>query len=275
MLSFIQISLSQACITLNDWSFSGDNGDGTCNYGVSVEVDSGNGASGTATFLIDGVVVYVLPDCTCNPSIVDFTVVVACGSTIDIAVEYDAPGVGNDCTGTTGAIILPVNWYAPLEAKIIDGSTMVTFGTSQEIYSSHFLLQHSGDGINFQSIDRIEAQGISMIKHDYSYEHRNPSYGANFYRLKQFDLDGQYSYSHTVTVFNSSLNLEIFPNPVMEVLFLDSAPKGIVEVFNSQGKKMFSKNVGPERIKLDMTMLKKGVYFLHFEDGQVAKVMKN
>ncbi|MBK8627028.1 MAG: hypothetical protein IPN86_16105 [Saprospiraceae bacterium] len=53
---------------------------------------------------------------------------------------------------------------------------------------------------NFSPIGEIEGDGTSNITKHYEYIHTSPSLGINYYRIKQLDYDGKYSYSDIASV---------------------------------------------------------------------------
>lgn len=67
----------------------------------------------------------------------------------------------------------------------------ITWATSQESNNSHFTLERSVNGTDYQSIARIEGAGTSTTRKNYSYVDANPQPGQNFYRLTQTDFDGK------------------------------------------------------------------------------------
>ena len=67
----------------------------------------------------------------------------------------------------------------------------------------------------FNELDKISSNN----KHAYSYTDIKPLQGANYYRLKQVDKDGKFTYSQIVSVvFNGANRFVIYPNPVNNVL---------------------------------------------------------
>ncbi len=137
----------------------------------------------------------------------------------------DAPGsyATTDITGTprpVGALPdmgafeamlpLPVAYLSPLRAeKTADNSVRLSWTTETEDNASHFILQHSEDAQNFTNIARKDSQNAG---NSYRYLHADPSVGVNYYRLKQTDLNGDFSYSKIAAVKIDPL-LQVFPNP--------------------------------------------------------------
>ena len=64
--------------------------------------------------------------------------------------------------------------------------------TASEINNSHFEIERSYDGRDFEMIDHVSGNGNSQHQIDYSYTDASVSKLENtvFYRLKQVDFDG-------------------------------------------------------------------------------------
>ena len=90
--------------------------------------------------------------------------------------------------------------------------------TENEINFSGFEVERSCNGSNFVSIAGINATGLTG-SNNYSFLDRNPVKGIDLYRLKQMDLDGNFTYSKVVAIdFNTKPLVIIAPNPTHELL---------------------------------------------------------
>ena len=146
---------------------------------------------------------------------------------------------------------------------------MVSWATSQEINTSKFYIEHSADGINFIKVGEVAAAGNSSTVSKYNFLHLTPVTGFNFYRIKQFDKDGRFTYSEIVKVLyrNNLSETIIAPNPVVNVLNIVE-PKGVfiktVQVYDSKGALIINKMVNAETqvYSLQVVSLQKGNYFL-------------
>ncbi|HVU58864.1 MAG TPA: LamG-like jellyroll fold domain-containing protein [Puia sp.] len=67
--------------------------------------------------------------------------------------------------------------------------------TGQEENSRDFVIQRSGNGSDYTDIGNVAAAGTSHTKRYYYFTDNTPLEGKNYYRLKQRDLDGQFTYS--------------------------------------------------------------------------------
>jgi hypothetical protein len=75
--------------------------------------------------------------------------------------------------------------------------------TSTETDNRYFELQRSSDGIYFEAILQQESRardGNSHSRIDYEAFDASPLAGVNYYRLKQVDINGSYSYSKLLSV---------------------------------------------------------------------------
>ncbi len=101
------------------------------------------------------------------------------------------------------------------------------WATASEKNSSHFVVQRSTDGSTFSDVQRVAAQGTSLLRHDYAAVDAQPLPGTSYYRLRQVDLDGTVAYSAVVTVrFATELAapaLAVYPNPTAGQRFQVSA----------------------------------------------------
>ncbi len=117
-------------------------------------------------------------------------------------------------SGVTPVVTLPV---------ILDGFTAVlnndhkvtlNWNTQIEINFSHFTIQRSADGANWEDIGTVEAKGNSAVQTDYSFTDVQPLAGTNYYRLALVNLDDTYTYSDVKVLQSAAITrVSFFPNP--------------------------------------------------------------
>ena len=73
---------------------------------------------------------------------------------------------------------------------------------------------------NWKPIGSLKGNGTTAQTNNYSFLDKNPLNGANYYRIKQYDLDGQSNESETrlLTIQLSKARLNVFPNPSKGVI---------------------------------------------------------
>ncbi len=95
-------------------------------------------------------------------------------------------------------------------------AVLLTWITASEENNDYFTIERSADGVNFKEIDRIAGkQTSSAYSHYQRYDH-NPLPNTSYYRLKQTDLDGAFSYSKIVAVTVPPTDIDfltVIPNP--------------------------------------------------------------
>ena len=60
--------------------------------------------------------------------------------------------------------------------------------------------EHGTDAKSYTEIGEIKGDGTSSLEKHYNYIHEKPAIGINYYRIKQVDYDGKFSYSDIASV---------------------------------------------------------------------------
>lgn len=94
-----------------------------------------------------------------------------------------------------GATTLPVTMALFTAKAKKQGTVNLVWATASEKNNSHFDVTRSVNGVDFDKIGEIKGAGNSDVVKNYSYTDANPSVGANYYRLKQVDFNGDFAYS--------------------------------------------------------------------------------
>lgn len=171
---------------------------------------------------------------------------------------------------TTTNNTLPIELLKPLQAiykKNIGNE--ISWTTAQEFNCAYFEVQHSLNASSFKTITTIQGQGNSNTLHDYTCIDNNFIAAKNYYRFKQVDFNGKYTYSNIAMVNNEEEKknaFEIFPNPVKDILsiFIDGKNKQtIVRIVNAFGQEMKIVTIENNlQNKIDISTLSNGVYFV-------------
>lgn len=156
-----------------------------------------------------------------NGSAVIGTGVMNITGTVDVAGSGNVFGSTMDCT-TPGAC--NSSFIAPLPIKLLnfeallnDNKIDLKWATSTEINNDYFTIEKSSDLTNWEVVSNVNGAGNSSTNIEYFEVDYFPYLGISFYRLKQTDFDGVYSYSKIISVkVESKLTqgINLFPNPV-------------------------------------------------------------
>lgn len=176
---------------------------------------------------------------------------------------------------------LPVNLIA-FTATLVNNTTHLGWTTAQEISSSLFEVQRSKDGNSFESLFTVPAHGNSNSPVSYHAIDKNPLTGINYYRLKQVDIDGNYSLSPIVHVYvKEASSYQITPNPVTGIFTLHItvpvAKRLGMGLYDVSGRRLSEKEMdlsaGSNELRWNISDFANGTYFIRSEDNSMP-VMK-
>jgi hypothetical protein len=102
------------------------------------------------------------------------------------------------------------------DAALRDGVVDLDWKTSSEQNNAFFTIERSGENLAFDSIGFVAGAGDSQEALIYHATDMKPLRGTSYYRLKQTDYDGKYSYSDLVRIENNQSGqyiFQVYPNP--------------------------------------------------------------
>ncbi len=123
-------------------------------------------------------------------------------------------------------LALPVK-YRSFDALSSNNQVTLNWITESEVNNNHFEVERSFDASNFKTI-AIVLDGYLAGNGSKSYTYKDNSaelVDANvvYYRLKQVDMDGRFTYSNTIAVRMqaiSGVKMQVSPNPFVENLYV-------------------------------------------------------
>ncbi len=128
----------------------------------------------------------------------------------------------------------------------------INWSTASEINSDYFEIFRSQDGINFESIGKISAEGTSNNIITYSFLDIAPLPGTSYYKLIEYDFDGrqQESSIQAIVFTNSSdFTTQLYPNPSSQfsAIYFGEESRDIynISITDLNGKNIFSTSFSP------------------------------
>jgi hypothetical protein len=188
------------------------------------------------------------------------------------------PSVYKNVTNPTAATAISGVVYASINAMANERSVTVKWITASELNNSHFEVERSLDMRSYKTValvlDGFEAEGTGksyQFKEDAAVVRNGQTV---FYRLKQFNTDGQVSYSSVMAVKLQTkevrtIKMELTPNPATDQISvrLTGAQNGLAEIriVSLAGKVLLSKqstiNKGHTNIQVEgLNKLATGMY---------------
>jgi hypothetical protein len=174
---------------------------------------------------------------------------------------------------STSGNTLPVKWSSFNATKNADAS-LLRWSTASETNNSHFEIQRSVDGKNFEAIGKVKGSGNSNRSVNYSFTDKEAATTkTTYYRLKQVDFDGKSEYSKTVSVVNTIAKAGIgatLPNPFNNDLNVtvnaSSATVANIVIMDMIGKIHHTSTEqlqsGVNTISINTTDMPDGIYFV-------------
>jgi len=163
-------------------------------------------------------------------------------------------------------ITLPIELIS-FTAISTNTSIQLTWKTATEINNDYFNLERSSDGVNWTEIYSCPGAGTSTIPHNYSYLDETTIETFCYYRLKQTDVNGNFTYSNIISSKANnykSITCKIYPIPSTGLINI-SADYNLhasitIEIVTAIGEKIYTSNTFQSVI--DLSNIDNGLYYL-------------
>ncbi|HVD97731.1 MAG TPA: autotransporter-associated beta strand repeat-containing protein [Cytophagaceae bacterium] len=171
------------------------------------------------------------------------------------------------------AVVLPVTLIS-FSGKKVNNSNELNWVTANEINSSYYEILRSSDGINFESIGNINAAGNTSSSSTYVFIDDSPLSGMNYYKLAQYDFNGNSTTSSIIAINNHEEGVftinALYPNPASEFVAInfESEVAGSYDVilYDELGKELakiiMEGRIGKNQFKLPLDNYSNGKYFI-------------
>jgi len=247
---------------------------GTSPYTYSWSSTAGGSFANTAT----NSTTYTAP--ASGSGIIKCIVTDACGRKKIIASVFSTSGT------------LPITLVG-FTAKPAGEQVKLAWKTANEINNDYFTLERSADGKNFAELTQLKGAGNSTSMKYYEYADESPLNGTTYYRLRQTDFDGKFTYSSIITAVLKNAKQAttaiqaVYPNPFSEHLSItySSSEDGPAQlsILNTKGEILFDTKQnavkGSNLFDLpSVSFLPPGTYFARLlVNGEVSiqKIIKN
>lgn len=198
----------------------------------------------------------------------------------------DAPNISTpgDLNYSQGA--LPVE-LSSFSASIYKNSVKLNWRTETEVNNYGFDVERKTNSSSWERISFVNGNGNSNSPKEYNYTDENVNGGKYFYRLKQIDNDGTYSYSKLVEAdFNSKMEYSLtqnYPNPFNPTtaisITLPLSGNAKLTVYNLLGQEVRTltnefKEAGVYKYTFDAKNLNSGIYLYKLEANGYTQTRK-
>jgi hypothetical protein len=190
--------------------------------------------------------------------------------------------LGDFVLANVNVISLPLTWLS-FNATKKTAAIELKWQTAQEINTYNFIIEKSNNGQNWSNIGVVTSNNQPGA-HTYSFTDAQPA-AINYYRVKQVDIDGKFSYSKTIrVVFSSSVtDLVVYPTVIRSgavacMIKHESLLKSAlvnVSVYDFSGKLVYSVKTKPAAVlPLNVTGLTSGQYQILISNDDITQQAK-
>lgn len=208
--------------------------------------------------------------------------VINCGSGNDFNLSRQC--LSFDPSLTLCVLPLPVEWLS-FEGKALGKNVRLDWSTASEQDNDFFTIEHSTNGLDFNTIGRVDAQGYSFSTQYYDFVHEEAVNGINYYRLSQTDYSGRIEWIEKIV----SVEIEgdyfaaIEPNPVVGNYFnlkyyTEQSGTLQVEILDVAGRQLFEDRFEVARhhnvLDLSIPSLSEGVYIMRLQQDAHVETLR-
>lgn len=184
----------------------------------------------------------------------------------------------------------PVSGVLPVELnefnanKKNDSKILLNWTTSTEVNVSHFVIERSFDGVNYNDAGIVFAAGNSTTTQRYSFtdDLKSNSKGVIQYRLRIVDANGRYAHSLIRLIRSGeqkTATVQAFPNPVVNELRVSlpttwQEKQVAVDIYNNNGQLMKRTvfNKASQTESMNVSELGSGLYVVKVSNGMESAV---
>jgi hypothetical protein len=187
---------------------------------------------------------------------------------VDVAVSdsYGAEDIQSmDVTITSP---LPIELLI-FEANYTDQRVKITWSTASENNNAYFEIEKSSDLKNWTTLCRITGAGTSSMVNEYQYYDYEMNTANCYYRLVQYDFDGNMTSYSAIHVSTAVQSIEVTTTPYELVLNNtgDYTENLYFQLINLQGQRVMQGKIDETSTIIGIDHLEKGVYILSVESN--------
>ena len=150
--------------------------------------------------------------------------------------------------------------------------------TNTENENEYFEIERSADGVDFEVLRTVNSSSETTIATYYQELDDQPLPGINYYRIKQYDVDGNFKYSGVEMIMYDIDNdrFKIFPNPATNEIYVnmkaDAGGSAVIKIYNAKGQQMLEQIIGTiptDPFRIDLGSYTNGIYTITVKIGDL------
>ncbi len=242
-------------------------GDATGKANLLIEKRPGKSSNGSGSFNT-----YTGTPVTINPTDAD---IVWNATASRWEVSFDVTGFSGFFVKTQVAV-LPLNWLNISGYLNSQKQSVINWQVSENNVSI-YVIELTTDNRQWITIGNINSKGNGT--NNYSLIYAPTLQGVGFYRIKQIDNNGKFSYSSTIKLSNLQITkLAVFPNPSSDFVTIEVTNDCLnttAQLYSIDGKLQQTITIKNNQQPINIITLPKGLYAVRFKNGTAIKFVKN
>lgn len=172
---------------------------------------------------------------------------------------------------------LPLTWLS-VEARLNNQQQATIYWKTEESKVRDYSIEKSKDGKSFSSIGTLTAIGNGA--HSYTFVEGMPLQQKAWYRIKQTDIDAQYSYSTIVSIAegNAASIASVFPIPARNNVTIRITGDDLLHtkalLVDMKGQVLKSIIISNYQTPISLDNLAAGLYILQLANGSSLKILR-
>jgi hypothetical protein len=179
-------------------------------------------------------------------------------------VAVASTGTGNRVM-TSGTLFstLPLEWLQLNGDRTANGKVRLQWRVNEQQVNT-YSIEKSKDGNRFTTVSTITSKGNGI--NNYSFTDETVENGTNWYRIKQTDFDGRFTYSRILQLTSTAVSsIKLYPNPSADQLILSVDRKKVGKqaiITTATGKQLQIINISSEVMSVNISGFPAGMYIL-------------
>jgi hypothetical protein len=178
--------------------------------------------------------------------------------------------------------------FLPIEidefyAECSNSHVAIYWSTVSETNNDYFTLERSDNTTDWNYVTTVAGAGNSNETVYYSYIDEIMSNDV-YYRLKQIDYDGKFSYTSMININcdNDAQEVLMYPNPIIDEFIISiknlNCDTADINFYNNAGQLVYIKKLydltNNKKQTINMSSLAEGIYFVNFNCTKYFKTQK-
>ena len=181
---------------------------------------------------------------------------------------------------TSSNAILPINLLS-FSGYCKNNQIELIWTTASDMTNEHYSVEFSGDATHWNEIGTVKGVGLTSTDHNYVFLAERSISEVSYFRLKQNDVDGKFTYSKVIQINDCQRDIaliNLYPNPsrgswISGKLNLKNDASYHVEILDHMGRVLSTHFFRNLEFTINFpTILPAGIYFARFTSSSFSSV---